>query len=73
MTTTHILLPGQSDLLGAGLNAVKDTESDVHGQVTRQRELQLVVEQGTVWEDSFLDAGLHWTLKEEQRIQTAAC
>jgi len=40
----------------------KDTKSEVQGQETRQGELQLVVEQRTVWENSFLDAGLHRTL-----------
>lgn len=40
----------------------QDTESQVQSQQTRQREVQLVVEQRTVWEDPLLDAGLHRTL-----------
>lgn len=41
---------------------LKDTEREVQGEQTGQRELQLVVEQRTVREDSLLDAGLHGTL-----------
>lgn len=42
----------------------KDTESDVQHQETRERELQLVVEQRAVWENSLLDAGFHRTLEK---------
>ena len=41
----------------------EDTESEVQSQDARQGELQLVVEQRTVGEDSLLDAGLHGTLR----------
>ncbi len=47
----------------------KDTESKVQSQQTRQGELQLVVEQRTVWENSLLDAGLHRTLKDTPRMR----
>lgn len=40
----------------------KDTESDVQVVQTTQGEVQLVVEERTVWQNSLLDAGLHWTL-----------
>lgn len=43
--------------------AVEDTEGEVQGQQPGQGELQLVVEEWTVWEDSLLDAGLHGTLQ----------
>lgn len=43
--------------------AQKDTESEVQSEQTSRRELQLVVEQRTVRENSLLDAGLHWTLQ----------
>lgn len=44
--------------------AREDTESEVQSEQTGRRELQLVVEQRTVWENSLLDAGLHWTLQD---------
>ena len=47
---------------------VKDTEGEVQGQQTGQGELQLVVKQWTVGEDSFLDTGLHRTLHETGQL-----
>lgn len=48
----------------------KDTESDVQRQETRERELQLVVEQRAVWENALLDAGFHRTLEKLKQSQT---
>lgn len=53
----------------ASFSYSKDTESDVHVEKTTRGQVQLVVEQRTVWQNPLLDAGLHWTLTRRTHLK----
>lgn len=58
---------GTGCVVGSGWD--KDTESNVEVVQPTQGEVQLAVEERTVWQNSLLDAGLHWTLSRRIHLR----